>query len=371
MPRPKKEKPNRQDGLFEVKLTLGKTMDGKAIRKSFYSNISKEDAKAKAKEYEIVQRASSIAGVNQIEERTRFDVWARTWLEKYKLESVKASTYKDTYQGPVEKYLIPYFGKSLLKDIKPIDIKSFYSEMSKKYYESTLKKVKLCLNAIFNTAIENDMCIKNPAKNVSYTVQNASDAKHVYTQEEVDLIIRSAKEHKYGLGIILLLKLGLRRSELVGVMWSDIDFKNKTIHVQRAVTVVNGKPVLSKTKSSTSNRILPIDNETTSVLMDAYQNRKESSGDGYIIGNLNDDSKFISPDTFVQKRYEKVMVFLGEKGIRRLSPHELRHTCGTLLYEKTNDIYAVSKFLGHADVNITTKIYVHDDVEMLRSALSI
>ena len=56
--------------------------------------------------------------------------------------------------------------------------------------------------------------------------------------------------------------------------------------------------------------------------------------------------------------------------VRRFTPHEYRHTCGTLLYRRTKNIYAVAKFLGHSDVVITTKIYVHNDVEALRADLS-
>lgn len=57
--------------------------------------------------------------------------------------------------------------------------------------------------------------------------------------------------------------------------------------------------------------------------------------------------------------------------IEKLNPHELRHTCGTLLYQRTKNIYAVSKFLGHADIKITTDTYIHDDIDMLRDELGI
>ena len=61
----------------------------------------------------------------------------------------------------------------------------------------------------------------------------------------------------------------------------------------------------------------------------------------------------------------------NQLGIPRYSPHCLRHTCGTLLYEKTKDIYAVSKFMGHSNITTTAKIYVHDSAEMLRKSLNI
>ena len=89
MGRPKKEKPNRKDGCYEVKITIGKTFDGKPIRKSFYSTKSKEDAKAKAEQYKIEQAVQERTGESTRESRTIFSTWAREWLQTYKKGKVK------------------------------------------------------------------------------------------------------------------------------------------------------------------------------------------------------------------------------------------------------------------------------------------
>ena len=86
----------------------------------------------------------------------------------------------------------------------------------------------------------------------------------------------------------------------------------------------------------------------------------------------------LNPKNFTAKRYktffdryvDSLPKSEGDK-FPRLTPHELRHTCGTLLYADSKNIYAVSKYLGHSDVSITAKLYVHNDIDILRESLRI
>lgn len=383
MPRPKKEKPNRSDGRYEYKLTLGKSADGKPIRKSFYSDKSKEDAKEKADEWKTINLAAEIAGIPIVGQSPLFKDWAEIWLEKYKRGSVKESTYIDTYERTVNSYLIPYFGSMKLSDIKPIDVKHFYTKLSERYYESTLKKARLCLVSIFATAIDNDKCYKNPAKNQSYSVKKEGEEKRTYTQAEVDEILEYSNSHRFGFYIRIMLEIGLRCSELCGLKWTDIDYNKKTILIQRASTQVNHVAVIDKPKSKNSIRELPV----STIFIEQFKLRqpeKEHNRDEFLITNKG---KPFTPANYVKHRYkvfwddffkyreeqyEKNNVPEKERAkINILSPHELRHTCGTLLYARTKDIYAVSKYLGHADVRITTKYYVHESSDTLRDHLGI
>ena len=111
MGRPKKEKPNRKDGCYEIKITVGKSVDGSLIRKSFYSTKSKEAARQKAEQYKINQAMQEKTGLCFQKNRTLFASWALEWLETYKKGKVKEQTYYFTYQTNIEKYLIPFFGK--------------------------------------------------------------------------------------------------------------------------------------------------------------------------------------------------------------------------------------------------------------------
>lgn len=86
----------------------------------------------------------------------------------------------------------------------------------------------------------------------------------------------------------------------------------------------------------------------------------------------------VNPKNFTAKRYKtfwhRYIATLSKRSKDTfvvLTPHELRHTCGTLMYNRTKNIYAVSKYLGHADVSITAKLYVHNDIDTLRDSLGI
>ena len=91
MGRPKKEQPNRKDGMYEVKVTVGKNFKGDPIRKSFYSAISKADAKAKAEQYKINQAVHNATGEAPEAPVTAFSTWANKWLETYNIKRIWSS----------------------------------------------------------------------------------------------------------------------------------------------------------------------------------------------------------------------------------------------------------------------------------------
>lgn len=368
MPRPKKEKPNRGDGRYEVKITIGKNLKGEPERKSFYSTVSKEDAKRQAEEYKLNNKVANITGQGVINREITFGEWANIWLEKYKKDAVKKNTYVSTYERPVRISLIPYFGKAYLTMIKPVDIQKFILEQSKVYSESQIDKRLLCLNNIFETAIENELCYKNPAKKIKGKSKVEAKELNTYTQKEVDIILEFSHGHKYGLYIRIILELGLRCSELLGLKWTDFNVQDKTVTIQRATTSVDSRAYTDVPKSQSSIRTLPISTELHDIISVHQPLINE-----FIVSSTKAIGKPLTPSAFVKDRYNTFFNDLQKEypRIKKLRPHELRHTCGTLLYNRTGDIYAVSKYLGHSDINITTKLYVHDDVETMRKHLGI
>lgn len=368
MPRPKKSVPNRSDGRYEVKITIGKNLKGEPERKSFYSTVSIEDAKKQAEEYVLNNKVANITGKGAINREVTFAEWANIWLEKYKKDAVKRNTYVSTYERPVRISLIPHFGKAYLSMIKPADIQKFILEQSKIYSESQVDKRLLCLNNIFESAIENELCYKNPAKKIKGKSKVESKELNTYTQEEVNRILEFSNGHKYGLYIRILLELGLRCSELLGLKWTDFNLQNKTVAIERATTSVDYRAYTDVPKSHSSIRTLPISTELYNILSESQPLKNE-----FIVSSTKTIGHPLTPSAFVKDRYKKFFNDLQKEYPRivKLRPHELRHTCGTLLYNKTGDIYAVSKYLGHSDINITTKLYVHNDVETMRKHLGI
>ena len=342
MPRPKKQ--NRKDKRYQIIRVIGHLPDGTSIKKSFYGK-NKDEALLKYHEYKL-----NIDKQNEEKRNMPFDKWAEKWLYTYKEPDVKGSTFNSTYYRPVYLHLIPYFEDRILRNITQADIKEYFNQNREKSI-SYLQKDLICLNGIFESAIDNELIDKNPCRNLKVKSTQEKNKKRTYDKETVDKLCNT--EHQYTLIINLLLKLGLRASELCGLKWENIDLENKIIYINNSITEESGKKYEGKPKTDNSVRKLPIDDYLLNLL------KKEPKNNLYLVSK---DGKSITPSQL----YVKLGVyynFLKVPKEKRLSLHELRHTCGTLLYNDTRDIYHVSRYLGHSDIGITTKIYVHSEMQ--------
>lgn len=340
MPRPKKT--NRSDGRYELKKTIGFTADGKRLSKSFYGT-NKAEAEKKYRDY-----LDEIEEKKQAKKHTSFTSWVYVWLEEYKRPNVRDNTYHSTYRRPCENYIIPYFKDAILQDITQLDILRFVNSLSN-MSQSLINKTVLCLRGIFEAAIDNDMVEKNPCRRITVKSKMEKKPKRTYDRDTADRI--AAADCPYALFVHILIDMGLRCSEMCGLMWEDIDLEKGTMRIERALTTEGGVKYIDDPKTFKSARTLTIPDRLLARL------KKEAKPSGFVALRWNGNN--ITPDHFGEREMEVFYNALGVPRELRLSPHELRHTCGTLLYEETKDIYHVSQFLGHSDIGITTKIYVH------------
>lgn len=364
MGRPRKEQPNHSSGMYVVRVTVGHDMHGKMIRKAFYSSISKADARAKAEAYKVEQAVQEITGESLTESSMTFEKWAIEWLKTYKKDSVKLHTYLFTYDANVRKYLIPYFGKAKLDRIKQIDIQKYFNtvkaEDGSPLAKSTLSKHKMILKSMFDAAIDNDHCHKNPVKNITLPEPKKSEERPVYTAEQAEAVKKYAEEMEYW-DILIMLHTGIRRSELIGLQWDDIDLDQRIMHIQRAVVQTKGKIVIDVPKTETSDRLIPFSEHLAEIF------RRMPNNGAYVIGT---DAP-LSPATFAHDFKRRMQKIHAQTGTPILTPHELRHTYGTLLRESGTDIYTIQKVMGHSDISITAGVYVHNDIEVLRKNLGL
>lgn len=341
-------------GLVEYKATVGKGIDGKRLQKSFYGT-SKLEARRKANDYIKEQEIVARTGEINIKREYTFAEWSKKWLETKK-GSVKNSTYENTYKVKLEKYLMPYFGDARLIDIRQVDVQTFfnnYSSLSK----STHNKLKIILKAVFDSAIYNDLCHKNPVKNIKISSVE-SDSRRTYTTIQRDKLLDYCISSG-DIDIVIFLETGIRRSEMLGLMWDDFDFAAKTMHVARAVTPDSNGSVIGKPKTKTSDQVLPISDILVDALKPYYSMGK------FVLGG----NSFIDASNY-GKRFNTRMANIAVKlDIPELTPHELRHTYGTLLRERGVDIYTIQRLMGHSEISTTAKVYVHNDIEVLRKAL--
>lgn len=360
MARPKKQSAKtRKDGNFEAKVTIGKDMHGKPIRKSFYSSVSVEDAKKKGEEYRIQREIETRTGTFIADEDMTFGKWATKWLETYKKPNVNPNSYTNTYETPLYKHILPYFGKAHIASIRNADVQTFINSKSE-LSESYLDKIVITLNQIFNAAIDNELCYKNPCKNVKARSDKNSKSTRHYSDEEMKLVTENTTMPE----IIVMMQTGLRRGEVLGLTWADIDFKNYTLSVNRSISDISEKGkrcVEIFPPKHNSYRTIPISRELAKMLS------KIPKKSVYIFPN--EKGELYSPNLW-QSRYRREMQRLeATTGVKALRAHELRHTAGTAMSRHGVDIFTIQKILGHKDIKLTTNLYVHDEVERLRNAL--
>lgn len=279
--------------------------------------------------------------------------------------------------------ILPYLGSFVLEKIKPTDLMNLYDmlendtqikRIAKNNGQRTLKPLSpktilehhRLLSAMFQRAVYWQLLVDNPARRVK-PPKTKKPKIQFFNDDECKLLINSLQDFtgnklKYNVAILLDIFSGVRRGELVGLEWSDVDFKNETIEVNKSTQYLPEKGIFDKDpKTESSNRIVPIPNYITNVLLkykDWYDEQKELYGDKWIDSNklfLQANGKTMHPNT-LGKWYKTHIESLGLPVVKL---HGIRHTNATLLISQNVDIATVSARPGHASINTTIKYYVH------------
>lgn len=373
MPR-KKEKPSHDSGMYCYRIRI-RQPDGSSKQKAFYSHKSKADAIKKAEEWKANQEVIARTGIVPSDVKGEpFDRWARKWLEAYKRGTVKEHTFSFTYRSIVEKYMIPYFGSCPIGIIMAADLQKYLNEVRKAdgspLAKSTMKKHILILQAMFGSAADNMLIPRAPAKALSIPSDAKEPEERAYWTEEMAEIGKAwAKAYKPkrithegyngAEGIVIILETGLRRSELCALKWSDIDWAQCMIRVTEGAVPTTGKIVVDKPKTECSERYVPVSEDFLDWLA-ALPRHSE-----YVIPGQS-PTKPRSPNGWAAAFAILMDRLCADCKLPVLTPHELRHTYGTVLRERKVDIYTISHVMGHSSVEVTEQIYVHNDLDVLR-----
>lgn len=331
--------------------------------------------------------------VRQVNIATRtpvlFKDWARRWLVVYHKGRVKDNTYQGNYVGPVELHLIPWFGERSLPDILPIDVQAFFKAKSKTSAQQSLTKMKTCLRGIFETAIENDLCWKNPVTSTLRLYSKIEPrVKHTWSQKQYDIAFEFARRHQNGLSIMVLMETAMSRSELLGLRWTDLDLDNGLLRLQNGLVSLKNSDteklelVCDGLKNKYRRRELPLSAELLQLL-----SKKPHS---IIVGGDNHrhtpahivttqhifhspEGNPFTPSNWYHRILQPFMLELNAQypQVPILTTHELRHTRATLLKDQGVDMYSIARLLGHCDLDMLIKRYAHDNPEALRIALGL
>lgn len=286
------------------------------------------------------------------------------WLENYCKPRLARNTYNG-YSVNVRKHILPKIGEIKLTELEPRHIQQMYSELSKEGLTGTsVVYVHATLRKALNSAIKQGMLQYNVTNYIE--PPRKSDFKGaVLTAEQVHTLLFHCRYTEVYLPVLLAISLGLRRGEVLGLKWSDIDFENHTLEIQRTGTYFKGEFYLSSPKTKTSNRTLLVNDMCYSALLEEMNRQKEQSKtrtnynpNSLVVLRFNGE---LLTSTVLNKQFKRA---LKRGKLPDVRFHDLRHTNATLLLKKQVPAKIVSNMLGHSSIGITLDTYSHVMVEM-------
>ena len=291
------------------------------------------------------------------------------WLEIVK-STVSIPTYS-SYVNAVKSIIAPYFRKKkiLLRDLQAHDIQMFYQEQLQRVKASSVIHYHANIHKALKYAVKNDMIPSNPADKVERPKQDKFYG-NFYDRDELNKLFEAVAGTKLELPVLLGAFYGLRRSEIVGLKWSAIDFEQNTITISHTVTSCNldGKCVIvakDTTKTKSSRRTLPLVpyfHEKLLAVKAQQERNQKVCGRSYnrefleyiCVDDIGDRFK----PNYITSQFPKL---LERNGFRKIRFHDLRHSCASLLLASGVPMKHIQEWLGHSDFSTTANIYAHLD----------
>ena len=291
------------------------------------------------------------------------------WLEVTK-STIQITTYA-SYQGMVERVIVPYFRKRNIKlvDLKATDLQDFYTKQLERVKANSVIHYHANIHKALKYAVKIDLIPTNPADKVERPKKNEFKGSY-YSADEIHALTEVAEGTKLEIPVLLASFYGLRRSEALGLKWDAIDFERDTITIKHIVTnaKIDGKCEIvcaDRAKTKSSLRSLPLVSNIREKLLALREQQKENRRvcgncyskkyDGYVfvdaMGNI------FNPRS-VTANFSKL---LEQNGLRHIRFHDLRHSCASLLLANDVPLKQIQEWLGHSDIGTTANIYSHLD----------
>ncbi|MEW1903632.1 site-specific integrase [Streptomyces sp. NPDC086147] len=353
----------RKDGRFQAAVYVLQP-DGTRARKFAYGKTWAEcDAKRRA----LLDKVAS--GTPVPTRSAKLAEWLTYWLDSVVQPRRKLSTY-DKYEAHVRLYLSPMLGTKRLESLSVPDVRRFLLQLEKKTTAATAKESHRVLRTALSAACREELIVRNVAKLVEPPRAAVRDLSPWSLDETLDFLAAARRDPLYA-AFVLAIAMGLRRGEIVGLRWNDIDLENRVLLVRQQVQRRRGVLYNDETKGRRS-RAIPLPAMCLAPLRWHRMRQKatyeaagtEWSATGYVFATRT--GRPVEP-----RNVHRSFVRVSEAaGLRLIRLHDARHGCATLLTAAGVAPRVVMEILGHSQISLTMDVYTHVVQDTQREAIS-
>lgn len=289
------------------------------------------------------------AGVDICNEET-FGHFAQMWYDLYKKPYLREKSL-EAIQYVLNQHILPAIGGYRLRDITPIHIQAIMAGLSGKS-NSLQSKVLINLRSIFKVAQENGLVAKSPVSSMLKPGGTKTPEKEALNAKESRLLLNRVKNPRTRTFLLIALHTGMRRGEIVGLAWDNVDFKKNVIHIRQSATMSRYQTTINDyLKTKAGKRDVPMSDELSAWLLE----QKKLSHSKYVLAMKNHKALTLSAYSSMWKLIER------ELPDTHVTAHILRHTYITRLFEAGLDIKEIQYLAGHSTVDMTLRVYTHYD----------
>ena len=364
----------RTDGRWMASLTLGRdAISGKLKRVTFYGKTRAEVA---ARLSDALRDRAH--GVFVAPHKMTLGEWLHIWLTDFKRPEVRPLTYQ-SYDQQVRVRILPALGHVPLQDLEPYHLQQFYNTLSIRVAPRTVRYTHAILRSALDLAEKHQRIARNPALLCTLPRDPRKEWPTLSPQQLRETLFPVLHAERLQAAFIVAVFTGLRRGELLGLRWQDVDLPGAELHVRQSAARMRVESGARKTavimqapKTPQSRRTLPL----TGLCVQALRTHKaQHAQERLLLGSAYTDLDlvFCRPDgtpldpKWMNRTFARL---LRRAGLPPMRFHDLRHTFATLLMQLGESPKTVSQLLGHAGVQITLDWYTHPSQEVEEQAIA-
>lgn len=373
----------RKDGRYQARFT-----DRFGNRRCVYGKTLKEVKNALMTEVVDDYSKNNVANPN-----ITLDQWYEKWIRVYKEPVVKKNTLRG-YKYLYQEYIKEELGDKPISNINKLMIVELFNKLGEKFRKRTVLNCYSLIAGIFKSAVENDLCNKNPVNGIKPFGLEKKEIVTLSRKDQRDFF-NEAKGSIYYNSFVVAVNTGLRSGELRALTLDDIDFENNLIHVNKTLTYFAKSTLddefginVSTPKTKTSIRTIPMNEACKKAIQDQIIQNKHLPPAGYSIKDLGEllfttrKNTPILPRTYgsaihsVIKKVNKVRMYYNQESMPLFNSHTFRHTFATRCFEAGLPPKTIQNILGHTTLEITMNIYTsvfeekkQEDIKLLEKIM--